>query len=59
MRYYKVYNTEDASEYYIVHEHDDPKITNNELLRAMEILGTDPDTIGIDEVEFDMPEDYE
>lgn len=59
MKYYKVYNTKDASEYYIVHEHDDPNITDNEILRALEILGADPDTIGIDEVELDMPEDYE
>ena len=59
MKYYKVYNTKDVSEYYIVHEHDDPNITDNEILRALEILGTDPETIVVDEVEFDMPEDYE
>ena len=59
MKYYKVYNTKDVSEYYIVHEHDDPNITDNEILRALEILGADLDTIGIDEVELDMREDYE
>lgn len=59
MRYYKVYNTEDASEYYIVHARDGQKVTNDELLLAMEILGIDPDTFGIDTVELDMPEGFE